>query len=66
MEENFSGQRFESVGERFLAVEAFLRGFSDDFLQTVFWNGNEDSRYAVKLAENIVRTQYKIAELFFR
>jgi hypothetical protein len=36
MKENFTGQRFESVEELFLAVEAFLRGLSADFLQTVF------------------------------
>jgi hypothetical protein len=53
--EDFLGQRFESVGERFLAAEAFLRGLSADFLQTVFWNRNEDSRYAVKLVENMLR-----------
>jgi hypothetical protein len=32
MKENFSGQRFESVEELFLAVEAFLRRLSADFL----------------------------------
>jgi hypothetical protein len=31
MKENFSGQSFESVGEHFLAVGAFLRGLSADF-----------------------------------
>jgi histone-lysine N-methyltransferase SETMAR len=36
MKENFSGQHFESVEELFLAVEAFLRGLSVEFLQTVF------------------------------
>jgi hypothetical protein len=36
MKENFSGQRFESVTEHFLAVETFLRGLYADFLQTVF------------------------------
>jgi hypothetical protein len=32
MKKTFSGQRFESVSERFLAVEGFVRGFSADFL----------------------------------
>jgi hypothetical protein len=36
MKENFSGQCFESVDELFFAFEAFLRGLSADFLQTVF------------------------------
>jgi hypothetical protein len=36
MRENLSGQRFESVEDSFLAVEAFLRGLSADFLQTIF------------------------------
>jgi hypothetical protein len=36
MKENCSGQHFERVEELFLAVEAFLRGVSADFLQTVF------------------------------
>jgi hypothetical protein len=36
MKENFSGQRFESGGEHFLPVEAFLSEFSGDFLQTGF------------------------------
>jgi hypothetical protein len=36
MKESLSGQRFESVQELFLAVEAFLRGLSADFLQIVF------------------------------
>jgi hypothetical protein len=36
MKENFSGQPFESVGELFHAVEAFLRGSSAHFWQTVF------------------------------
>jgi hypothetical protein len=36
MKDNCSGQRFESGEEFFLAVEAFLRGLSVDFLQTVF------------------------------
>jgi hypothetical protein len=41
MKENFSGQHFESVEELLLAVEAFLRRLSADFLQTVFleWEG---------------------------
>jgi histone-lysine N-methyltransferase SETMAR len=36
MKENLLGQRFESVEEFFLAVKAFLRRLSADFLQTVF------------------------------
>jgi hypothetical protein len=36
MKENFSGQRFESVEEPHIGVEAFLRGLSANFLQTVF------------------------------
>jgi hypothetical protein len=36
MKDNFSGQRFESVGERFLAIQAFLKGISADFLQIIF------------------------------
>jgi hypothetical protein len=41
MKENFSGQHFECVEELVLAVKAFLRGLSADFLQTVFleWEG---------------------------
>jgi hypothetical protein len=35
MKENFSGQRFKSVEELFLAVGTFLRWLSADFLQTV-------------------------------
>jgi histone-lysine N-methyltransferase SETMAR len=36
VKENFSRERFESIEEPFLAVEAFLRGISADFLQTAF------------------------------
>jgi hypothetical protein len=36
MKANFPGQHFESVGKLFLVIEACLRGFYADFLQTVF------------------------------
>jgi hypothetical protein len=36
MKENFSGQPFESFEELSLAVEAFLRGFFADLVQTIF------------------------------
>jgi hypothetical protein len=66
MKENFSGQRFESAGEHFLAVAVFLRRLSADFLQTVFWNGNDDCRYALKVAEIMFGIQDKTAWLLFR
>jgi histone-lysine N-methyltransferase SETMAR len=36
MKENFSGQRFKSAEEPFLAVQTFSRGPSADFLQVFF------------------------------
>jgi hypothetical protein len=44
MKEKLSGQRFEGVERLFLPVEAFLRGFSGNFLQTVFLELERRSR----------------------
>jgi hypothetical protein len=35
-EREFSARRFETVDELFLVANAFSRGFSADFLQTLF------------------------------
>jgi hypothetical protein len=55
MKENFSGQRFESVEELFLAVEAFLSWLSADFLQTVLLKWERRLRICCESAGEYIR-----------
>jgi hypothetical protein len=66
MKESFSGQRFDSVEEIFLAVEALLRWLSVDFLQASFLEWERRLRYAEKAAENMLSERYQILFLVLR
>jgi hypothetical protein len=66
MKNNFSRQRLESADKLCLAVEAFLRGLSADFLRKILvWNGNGDDGSAVNDEENMLMKQDKTVCLFF-
>jgi histone-lysine N-methyltransferase SETMAR len=52
LKQPFVGQHLATINDLLMSVEAFLRGLSADFLQTVFRNGYGDCSDALRVTDN--------------